>query len=74
MVPVLCFPATKGSDLNMLNMNYSCLIYGGTMSLALLWYGVDARKWFKGPNINVEHLIHTRTLEAGEDAGTSKFT
>ena len=62
MVPVLCFPAVKGSDLNTLNMNYTCLIYGGVMSLALLWYAVDARKWFKGPRINVEHLIHTQVL------------
>lgn len=45
MIPVLCFPATKGSGLNKLNMNYSCLIYGGTMSLALLWYAVDAKKY-----------------------------
>jgi hypothetical protein len=55
---VLCFPATKGKDLNNLNMNYTCLIYGGVMLLALLWYAIDARHWFKGPKINVEHLIH----------------
>ncbi|MCJ1282233.1 hypothetical protein MMC26_001556 [Xylographa opegraphella] len=63
MVPVLCFPAVKGADLNTLNMNYTCLIYGGVMSLALLWYAVDARKWFKGPKINVDHLIHTQGLD-----------
>lgn len=28
------------------------------MSFALLWYAIDARKWFKGPKINVEHIIH----------------
>jgi len=72
MIPVLCFPATKGSDLNRLNMNYSCLIYGGTMSLAL-WYALDARKWLKGPKINVEHLIHTRTLEGEERNGADKL-
>ncbi len=44
-------------------MNYTCLLYGGVMSLALLWYAIDARKWFKGPKINVEHLIHVNTLE-----------
>ncbi|MCJ1403830.1 hypothetical protein MMC11_007053 [Xylographa trunciseda] len=63
MVPVLCFPSVKGADLNTLNMNYTCLIYGGVMSLALLWYAVDARKWFKGPKINVDHLIHTQVLD-----------
>jgi len=55
---VLCFPATKGGDLNALNMNYTCVVYGGVMTCALLWYAIDARKWFKGPKINVEHLIH----------------
>ena len=33
------------------------------MTLALLWYAIDARKWFKGPKINVEHLIHRQTIE-----------
>lgn len=66
IIPVLCFPAAKGKDLNALNMNYTCLIYGGVMSLSLLWYAVDARKWFKGPKINVEHLIHTQVLDDQE--------
>jgi len=44
IIPALCFPAVKGKDLNDLNMNYSysCLVYGGVMSLALPV--VDARK------------------------------
>lgn len=52
--------------MNDLTMNYTCLIYGGTMSLAMLWYAVDARKWFKGPKINVEHLIHTQAIDGKE--------
>ncbi len=36
------------------------------MSLALLWYAVDARKWFKGHKINVEHLIHTKVIDGQE--------
>lgn len=66
IIPVLCFPAVKGKDLNALNMNYTCLIYGGVMGCAMLWYAVDARKWFKGPKINVEHLIHTRVINSEE--------
>ncbi|KAK3073910.1 hypothetical protein LTR53_004092 [Teratosphaeriaceae sp. CCFEE 6253] len=62
IIPVLCFPAAKGKDLNALNMNYTCVVYGGVMIFALLWYAIDARKWFKGPRINVEHIIH------GQDA------
>jgi hypothetical protein len=68
---VLCFPAVKGKDLNDLNMNYTCLIYGGVMLLALLWYAVDARHWFKGPKINVEHLIHIKVAE-GQEAGSDR--
>ncbi|KAI4127141.1 MAG: hypothetical protein LQ347_004725, partial [Umbilicaria vellea] len=60
------FRPARGKDLNALNMNYTCLIYGGVMSLTLLWYAVDARKWFKGPKINVEHLIHTQVIDGQE--------
>ena len=41
------------------------------MALALLWYAVDARKWFTGPKINVEHLIHARVGE-GEGSGSDR--
>ena len=44
-------------------MNYTVVIYGGVMSCALLWYAIDARKWFKGPRINVEHVIHGEDFE-----------
>ena len=64
MLPILCLPATRGDDLNALNMNYTCLIYGGTMTLAMLWYAISARKWFKGPKINVEHIIHGVNVDA----------
>ena len=46
-------------------MNYTCLIYGGAMSLSLLWYAVDARKWFVGPKINVEHMIQSPIEQVG---------
>ncbi|KAG0651842.1 putative amino-acid permease [Hyphodiscus hymeniophilus] len=64
IVPALCFPAVKGKDLNDLTMNYTCLIYGGTMLFALLYYALSARKWFKGPRVNVEHLIYTDAVES----------
>jgi hypothetical protein len=28
------------------------------MGFALIYYAVSGRKWFKGPRINVEHIIH----------------
>jgi hypothetical protein len=36
------------------------------MLLALLWYEIDARHWFKGPKINVEQLIHFKVVEGRE--------
>ena len=52
IVPVLCFPAVKGADLSLPLMNWTCLVYGGSMFIALAWYAIDARKWFKGPKVN----------------------
>lgn len=70
IIPVLCFPAVRGKDLNPTAMNWTCLIYGGTMFFSLLWYAVDARKWFKGPRINVEHLIHGMETVEGREEGS----
>ncbi|KAH8808788.1 amino acid/polyamine transporter I [Xylogone sp. PMI_703] len=66
IIPALCFPAVKGKDLNRLTMNYTCLIYGGTMLFAVVYYVVDAHKWFKGPRVNVEHRIYGEPV-AGDD-------
>ena len=35
------------------------------MFLSLLWYAVNARKWFRGPRINVEHLMYGEAREQG---------
>lgn len=51
VIPVLFFPAVKGSNLTLAGMNWTCVVYGGAMFLALVWYAIDARKWFKGPKV-----------------------
>lgn len=38
-------------------MNWTCLVYGGPMLFIMIWWVVDARKWFKGPKVNLEHLM-----------------
>jgi hypothetical protein len=38
-------------------MNWTALVYGGPMLLVTIWWFVSARKWFKGPKVNVEHLM-----------------
>jgi amino acid transporter len=77
ITPALCFPAVKGKDLNLLTMNWTCLIYGGSMTIVLIWYAVDARKWFKGPRINIDHLsaavVHGQVLETrSSDEGSGE--
>jgi hypothetical protein len=41
-------------------MNWASLLYGGVMLLALLWYAVDARKWYKGPKQNIQEYGNGR--------------
>ncbi len=38
-------------------MNWTGLVYGAPMLLALLWYAVDARKWYQGPKVNAKHAM-----------------
>jgi hypothetical protein len=33
------------------------------MLAVLIWWVVDARRWFTGPVVNVEHAIHHVELE-----------
>ncbi|QSZ35695.1 hypothetical protein DSL72_006817 [Monilinia vaccinii-corymbosi] len=69
LIPILCFPSVTGAQLGDLNMNYTCLIYGGVMGLAMVWYAVRARRWFRGPRVNVEHLIHGDGGNASGEGG-----
>jgi hypothetical protein len=39
------------------------------MLFALVYYAVDARKWFKGPRVNVEHVIYGEHA-AGSGSGS----
>lgn len=32
----------------------------------IIWWFVDARKWFKGPKVNLEHLMHGREDQAAD--------
>ena len=48
------------------------------MSYALIWWVVDARKWFKGPKVNIEHQMFGRennvidgTDESNDSEGSS---
>ncbi|KZT57204.1 amino acid transporter [Calocera cornea HHB12733] len=84
MMPILCFPTVTGPDLNAQSMNYTCLVWGGPMFLAMIWWVVDAHKWFKGPRVNVEHKMlqkasdlvptGTRVSEVGDGSDSNGHT
>ncbi|KAK9596318.1 GABA/polyamine transporter [Aspergillus fumigatus] len=67
MVPILCLPSVRGADLTPDQMNWTCLVWGAPMLTVTIWWVIDARRWFKGPKINVEHVIHG--VEAIVDVG-----
>jgi len=55
MVFVFCFPSNPGPD--SVSMNYSSLVLGGVLLLAVAWYYLPvygAVHWFHGPARNVE--------------------
>ncbi|KAK6352979.1 hypothetical protein TWF696_004969 [Orbilia brochopaga] len=57
MLPILCLPQTTGADLNAQNMNWTCLVYGGPMLAVTVWWFLDAKRWFHGPKVNIEHKM-----------------
>ncbi|KAK6346221.1 hypothetical protein TWF730_010551 [Orbilia blumenaviensis] len=57
MVPILCLPQSTGDNLNAEDMNWTCLVYGGPMLVVTIWWFVDAKNWFNGPKINIEHKM-----------------
>lgn len=75
MMPILCFPSVKGSDLTAQLMNWTVVVYGGPMTFVIIWWFVSARKWFKGPVINVEHHMLGRedaVVEGVENSSESE--
>ncbi|KAI1504873.1 amino acid transporter [Biscogniauxia marginata] len=75
MLPILCFPSVRGENLTLEDMNWTCLVYGAPMLLVIIWFFVDAHKWFKGPKINIEHhMLHGELpgIEGVESSSDSK--
>ncbi|KAI9750375.1 MAG: hypothetical protein M4579_006499 [Chaenotheca gracillima] len=75
MIPILCLPSVTKSDLTAELMNWTCLVYGGPMLIVMIWWVISARKWFKGPKVNVEHKMLGRpgnVVEGIEKLGSSE--
>jgi len=77
MIPILCLPSVTGKDLTPSLMNYTCLVWGGPMLLVMIWWVVDAHKWFTGPKVNISHTMIGREdniidgKEQGSDSGSA---
>ncbi|KAL2012631.1 hypothetical protein VTN00DRAFT_156 [Thermoascus crustaceus] len=73
MLPILCLPSATGKNLTPDLMNWTCLVYGAPMFAVMIWWVIDARLWFKGPKVNVEHAIYNVEQEVGggEDGESS---
>ncbi|CZR63655.1 related to GABA transport protein [Phialocephala subalpina] len=77
MMPILCFPSVRGNDLTAQLMNWTVVVYGGPMTFVIIWWFVSARKWFKGPVINVKHHMLGRedaVVEGVENSSESEAT
>jgi len=72
MIPILCLPALTGADLTPSTMNWTCLVWGTPMFGVLIWWVVDAHKWFKGPKVNIQHQMLGRegNVIDGRDQGS----
>jgi len=71
MMPILCFPAYRGKDLTAQLMNWTVVVYGGPMTMVVIWWFVSAHKWFKGPVINIEHHMLGREEAVVEGADST---
>lgn len=63
MIPILCFPYVRGGDLTLDEMNWTCVVYFGPMLMALVYFMVDAHKWYKGPRSNLEEGTITYAVD-----------
>jgi amino acid transporter len=57
VLPIVCFPPVKGSNLTPSTMNWTCVVYGVPILCSLIWYAVSARKWFKGPKVPIIYSL-----------------
>jgi hypothetical protein len=52
-------------------MNWTVVVYFGPMFLVMVWWFISARKWFKGPKVNVQHMMLGREGNVIDGEGKS---
>lgn len=63
MIPTMCFPQYRGADNTLDLMNWTVLVYWGSMFLAVAWYFIYAHKIYKGPKPDIDTIISDETEE-----------
>ena len=66
MIPILCFPQYRGADNTPDLMNWTVLVYYGSMFMAIAWYYIYAHKIYDGPksNLDDDEIISDEAEEA----------
>lgn len=64
MIPILCFPQYRGKDNTPETMNWTVLVYWGSMFLCTVWYYVYAHKIYLGPRSNIDQ---SQLIDESED-------
>lgn len=75
MIPILCFPQYRGADNTPDAMNWTVLVYYGSLFLAIAWFYIYAHKIYNGPKTNLDEdtIIKSSEEEMGViDAAFSK--
>ncbi|KAJ7142136.1 APC amino acid permease [Mycena crocata] len=68
MIVVLMFPGSPTVDST--SMNYSCVVLGGTLLFATVYYyipGIGGRHWFQGPVKNVNYIARGDSEKSGAE-------
>ena len=56
-------------------MNWTCLVYGGPMLFVIIYWFVDAHKWFKGPKVRLLfNILYNQTDYSPLTCFTSRST
>lgn len=76
MIPILCMPTVRGKDLTLDLMNWTSVVYFGPLLIAVVFFVVEAHKWYKGPksNLDEETLQYSKSYELleGQEAPVEK--
>ncbi|QPG76314.1 hypothetical protein FOA43_003700 [Brettanomyces nanus] len=64
MIPILNFPQYRGADNTPDLMNWTVVVYWGSMLLVVLWYFIYAHKIYQGPRSNIDK----NTVITGDEA------